>query len=117
MLCSAMQKAVTTEHTGGWPMPLDQLVGIAQDCFGRGEFEAAFYCLLATVHLARGDSKRLREIARIATEQATTLVEIAPAHRLAQQRGGCCLFDTLSRIAECRAELAYTRDLLKGCKF
>jgi hypothetical protein len=94
-------------------MPLDQLVGIAQDCFGSGEYEAAFYCWLATIHLARGDSKRLWEIASLATEHATALVEIAPEHRLAKKRGGCCLFDTLSSIAASRAELAYTRDLLK----
>ena len=93
-------------------MPLDQLVGIAQDCFASGEYEAAFYCWLATVHLARGDSKRLWKIAGIATEHAITLVEIAPAHRLAKRRGGCCLFDTLCRIAETRAVLATTSDSL-----
>ena len=94
-------------------MSVDQLVVFAQDCFGSGEYEAAFYCLLATVHLAKGDSKRLGEIAEISTVQATTLVEIAPAHRLAKGRGGCCLFNTLSNIAVSRAELAHTRDLLK----
>jgi hypothetical protein len=95
------------------PVPLDQLVTIAQDTFENGEFDATYYCLLATVHLARDDSKRLWQIASITSELAAILVEIAPEHRLAQYCGGCCLFDKLSRIATSRAELAATRESLK----
>lgn len=89
-----------------------ELMNLQARAAAEGEYEVAYHCLMAALHLAdhRGDQNALDEVDTAVKDIGATIESLSPAHALsranAEKRGQPALVDSMSaHVQAVRARL------------